>query len=99
MEKNKIDIKENYIYRLDNELLTILLRDRSSGKNIIWATDNYSSRGCGYQSYDYITVEAITGYHGNIIKPRTEKSKKIPKPPKISSSPQKIQQETRFFGF
>ena len=76
MEKNKIDIKENYIYRLDNELLTILLRDRSSGKNIIWATDNYSSRGCGYQSYDYITVEAITGYHGNIIKPRTEKSKK-----------------------
>ena len=76
MEKNKIDIKENYIYRLDNELLTILLRDRSSGKNIIWATDNYSSRGCGYQSCDYITVEAITGYHGNIIKPRTEKSKK-----------------------
>ncbi len=76
MDKNKIDIKENYIYRLDNELLTILLRDRSSGKNIIWATDNYSSRGCGYQSYDYITVKAITGYHGNIIKPRTEKSKK-----------------------
>ena len=76
MEKNKIDIKENYIYRLDNELLTILLRDRSSGKNIIWATDNYSSRGFGYQSYDHITVEAITGYHGNIIKPRTEKSKK-----------------------
>ena len=61
---------------MDNELLTILLRDRSSGKNIIWATDNYSSRGYGYQSYDHITVEAITGYHGNIIKPRTEKSKK-----------------------
>lgn len=76
MDKNKIDIKENYIYRLDNELLTILLRDRSLGKNIIWATDNYGSRGCGYQNYDYITVEAITGYHGNIIKPRTEKSKK-----------------------
>lgn len=76
MEKNKIDIKENYIYRLDNELLSVLLRDRASGKNIIWATDNYSSRGFGYQSYDHITVEAITGYHGNIIKPRTEKSKK-----------------------
>ena len=73
---NKIDIKENYIYRLDNELMTILLRDKSSGKNIIWATDNYSSRGFGYQSYDYITIEAITGYHGNIIKPRSEKSKK-----------------------
>lgn len=76
MEKNKVDIKENYIYRLDNELLTILLKDRSSGNNIIWATDNYSSRGFGYRSHDHITVECITGYHGNVIKPRTEKSKK-----------------------
>ena len=56
MEKNKIDIKENYIYNLDVELLKILLKDRSSNKNIIWATDNYSSHGCGYQSCDYITV-------------------------------------------
>ena len=76
MEKNKIDIKENYIYRLDNELLTILLRDRSSGKNIIWATDNYSSRGLGYRSQDNITIGSITGHHGNVIKPRTEKSQK-----------------------
>ena len=76
MEKNKIDIKENYIYHLDNELLTILLKDRSSGKNIIWATDNYSSRGTGYQGYEQITIKAITGYHGNVIKPRSEKSKK-----------------------
>lgn len=76
MENTKADIKENYIYRLDNELLVILLQDRSSSKNIIWATENYSSRGVGYRSHDYITVETITGYHGNIIKPRTEKSKK-----------------------
>jgi len=48
---NKIDIKENNIYHLDNELLTILLRDRSSGKNIIWATDNYCSRDFEYPSY------------------------------------------------
>ncbi len=75
MEISRVDIKENYIYRLDNELLSILLRDRSSGKNIVWATDNYSSRGFGYQSYDHITIEAITGHRGNIIKPRTEKSK------------------------
>lgn len=76
MEKNRIDIKENFIFKLDNELLEILLKDRSSKKNIIWATDNYSSRGFGYQRYDHITIEAITGYHGNVIKPRTEKSKK-----------------------
>lgn len=76
MEKNKVDIKENYIYHLDNELLSILLRDRSSGNNIIWATDNYAFRGYGYQSHEYITIEKITGYHGSVIKPRTEKSKK-----------------------
>ena len=76
MNNNLIDVKENYIYHLDNELLEILLKDRSSGKNIIWATDNYASRGCGYQSFDQITVESITGHHGNVVKPRTEKSKK-----------------------
>lgn len=76
MDKNLIDVKENYIYHLDIELLDILLKDRSSGKNIIWATDNYASRGCGYQSYDYITVQSVTGYNGNVVKPRVEKSKK-----------------------
>lgn len=71
-----MDIKENALYRLDKKLLSTLLKDRSSGANIIWATDNYSSHGFGYQSHDYITVESITGYHGNIIKPRIEKSQK-----------------------
>ncbi len=70
-----MDIKENALYRLDKKLLSTLLKDRSSGKNIIWATDNYSSHGFGYRSHDYITVESITDYHGNIIKPRIEKSK------------------------
>lgn len=74
--KRNIDIKENYIYQMDPKLLAILLLDKSSGKNIIWATDNYSDRGFGYRSHDHITVESITGYYGCIIKPRTEKSKK-----------------------
>lgn len=76
MEKNRIDIKENFIFKLDNELLEILLKDRSSKKNIIWATDNYSHKGFGYQSSDEITVMRITGHNGNVIKPRTEKSQK-----------------------
>lgn len=44
MGKNQIDIKENYLYRLDREIMSILLKDRSSGKNIIWATDNYARK-------------------------------------------------------
>lgn len=73
---NKIDIKENYIYNLDNELIAILLQDHSSNQNIIWATDNYSARGDGYFWHDQITISSITGNNGNVIKPRTEKSKK-----------------------
>lgn len=76
MDKNSIDVKENYIYKLNKDLLEILLMDRTSGKNIIWATDNYSDRGYGYRNTDHITVESVTGYHGNVIKPRSEKSKK-----------------------
>lgn len=76
MEDNRIDIKENDIYKLDSELLEILLKDRSSKKNIIWATDNYAHKGFGYQSSNEISIMAITGHKGSIVKPRTEKSKK-----------------------
>ena len=76
MDINSIDVKENHIYKLNKDLLATLLMDRTSGKNIIWATDNYSDRGYGYRNTDYITVESITGFHGNVIKPRSEKSKK-----------------------
>lgn len=71
-----IDIKENYLKRLDDALLSILLKDRSSGKNLIWATGTYISHGVGFGSQDYITPAQITGKRGSIIKPRTEKSKK-----------------------
>ena len=73
---DNIDVKENSIYKLDGRLLDILLTDRSSKKNLIWATDNYASKGFGYQEYDHITVNAIIKRNGNVIKPRVEKSKK-----------------------
>ncbi len=76
MDNNIIDIKENYIYHLDKELLAILLKDRTTDKNIIWATDNYKMYGYGYDENDSITIEAITGYNGEIIKPRIEKTQK-----------------------
>lgn len=74
--ENEIDIKENYIYQLDAKLLAILLRDKSSGKNILWATDNYADRGPAYQSNCEITVDSITHRNGSVIKPRTTKSKR-----------------------
>jgi hypothetical protein len=35
MDNKQIDIKESLLYRLDHELLSILLKDRSSGKKYI----------------------------------------------------------------
>lgn len=75
-QQNSIDIKENYIKYLDDRLLKSLLKDKSSDENIIWATDMYSGRGIGFFPRDYITVQAITGRRGNVIKPRIQKSKK-----------------------
>lgn len=75
VSKNLVDIKENDIIKYDKELLPILLKDHSSKKNIIWATDNYVFLGNGYGETDEITVSQITGKNGDIIKPRVNKSK------------------------
>lgn len=75
-EINSIDIKENYIKQLDAALLGVLLKDKSSGQNLLWATDTYVSRGFGFAPQDEITVQAITGRRGTVIKPRITKSKK-----------------------
>lgn len=75
MEINKIDIKENAIRAIDSKLLTLLLRDKTTRKNILWATNDYVQYGEGYASHDEITVKAITGKNGEIIKPRIEKTK------------------------
>lgn len=72
----EIDVKENKIYKLDSRLLEILLLDRTTKKNLIWATGNYASRGLGYQENDHIGVFSIIRRNGSIIKPRVEKSKK-----------------------
>lgn len=73
--ENIIDIKENSIMELDSELLSILLQDKNSGKNIIWGTDNYASNGLGFNKNDEITLYSVTGANGNVIKPRTAKTK------------------------
>jgi len=73
--KELVDIKENNILNIDEYLLSILLKDRTTDNNIIWATDMYESRGEEYSFSSQITIPKITGRNGNVIKPRTEKSK------------------------
>lgn len=47
-----IDIKAALI----NSLLKILLQDKSSKKNIIWATDTYAEYGEGFLDYEQINA-------------------------------------------
>lgn len=71
-----IDIKEENLLSIDSELLNILLKDNSSGRNIIWATDDYKSNGIGFEFNSEITINKITGMYSDLIKPRSKKTKK-----------------------
>lgn len=71
----KVDVKENSIYNIDINLLAILLSDKTTGENILWATDMYESYGDNYSASSKITINQITGRNGQVIKPRTKKSK------------------------
>ena len=73
--QERVDIKENILFELDKDLLNILLKDRTSNNNLLWATDEYNYLGENYSISNQITVELITGINGEVIKPRIEKSK------------------------
>ena len=69
-----IDIREDYLLKKDH-LLEILLQDKTSGKNIIWATDSYEQKGKKFAPLAYITTDLVTGKNGKLIQPRSIKSK------------------------
>ncbi len=69
-----IDIREDYLLKKDN-LLEILLQDKTTGKNILWATDSYDSNGHLFAPTANITTDLITGSLGSLIQPRALKSK------------------------
>lgn len=70
-----IDILEESIRTLDSELLSIMLFDRTTRKNILWATDDYVSHGIGFEMFSEITPDLITGRYAMLIQPRIAKSK------------------------
>ena len=69
-----IDIKEDELLAMGGGILETLLIDRTSGENIIWATDDYASLGDFYTFFKHITPELITGEKQNIIQPRVAKN-------------------------
>ena len=82
----KSDILEDNILSISDTLLARLLKDNtttpenagddfSKWNNIIWATEDYASKGEGFGFSDQITKEKITGENGMVIRPRALKSK------------------------
>lgn len=69
-----IDIQEDYLLKKD-DLLKHLLQDKTTGKNILWATDSYEMKGMKYSPLSPITSDLITGKNGDLIQPRAIKSK------------------------
>lgn len=54
--------------------LNILLKDKTTKKNIIWATKSYESFGIQYSDDKQITMEAIIGLNSIMIQPRIMKA-------------------------
>ena len=50
------------------DVLSLLLKDKTTGTNIIFATDTYS--GYGYAEHDYMTETAVLGFSSCDIQPR-----------------------------
>ena len=59
-----IDIKE---FNIPRHILEILLKDRTTGQNILWGTDQY-----GFDPKSSIEIDQIIS--GDVIKPRVMKS-------------------------
>lgn len=69
-----IDIREDYLLKKDN-LLEILLQDKTTFQNILWATDSYTQMGEMFAQQAVIKSELVTGEYGSLIQPRAVKSK------------------------
>lgn len=73
--KHSIDVSENELLRQSEELLAELLRDHTTGGNIFWATEDYTSLGESHSYYAPITISSITGEYGSVIQPRVLKTR------------------------
>ena len=64
-----IDVKSTPI----QETIETLLQDKTTGKNIIWASNCYAEEGFGFRDVDSIGVMAIVGICSINLQSRSEK--------------------------
>lgn len=75
MELFTVDVSESGIAKDSMSLLNILLKDRTTKRNIKWASPSYKGMGKPFHAEREIRAALITGKYGTIIQPRVEKSK------------------------
>lgn len=71
---NGIDVIEQDIADLSYPLLDILLYDRTTKRNIIWASEDYTHMGELYGAKNQIMPELVIGNNTRLIQPRTAKA-------------------------
>lgn len=69
-----IDAMEQELIEISKNLFNTLLLDRTTRKNICWATDYYISNGIAYSPQEPITKDLITGINSRLVKPRISRS-------------------------
>lgn len=70
---NKLDVIEDDIRQYEKSILNALLFDRTTRRNIIWATDIYEYLGPEYEFHHEILPSQITGQNSTLIQPRASK--------------------------
>lgn len=70
-ESNKFKVD---FFDFNQKILELLLEDKSSKRNLIWATNNYKKHGKGFSETDYITFPNLKRKDIFIIEPRVFKS-------------------------
>ncbi len=75
--EKRIDILEDDIADINPVILRLLLKDKTTKKNILWCTKDYESYGDEYDEQAEMKVELITGAFFNVIQPRAAKSKEV----------------------
>ncbi|MBE6395611.1 MAG: restriction endonuclease subunit M [Lentisphaerae bacterium] len=61
-------------WHVPEEVLAVLLKDRSTGRNLIWATDDYTALGKGFGANDEMQIEQIADKDHPVIRPRVDKN-------------------------
>lgn len=69
----KADVQSDLMRAERRHVLKTLLQDKTSKRNILWATDTYAELGPAYSRGSEITPALITGKHSYLIRSRAQK--------------------------